>query len=78
MSTSDPVIVEAAVAAVRQGRGGVTRLLTSAYFTFDYHGDELVLTDELRAEVEARIGCKLKEKVFKGLEGEVALIPSRR
>lgn len=78
MGTSDPVMVDAAVAAARQGKGGITRLLTSAYFTFYYEGDELVLTDELRLEVEARLGRRLEEKVFKGLEGEVALVPATR
>ncbi|MEN8719046.1 hypothetical protein [Marivita sp.] len=78
MSTIDPDILDAAVAAARQGKGGITRIITSQYFTFYFEGDEVLLTDEMRLEVEARLGCKLKEKVFKGLEGETALVPSRR
>lgn len=69
-------VVAAAVEAARQGAGGITRILTSAYFTFEFDGEDLVLSDELRAEVEAVLGESLVEAVFPGLEGEIALVPT--
>ncbi len=73
----DPTILEAALAAVRQGKGGITRLLTSDYFTFRYCGEEVLLTQDLRSQLEERLGGPLQEKVFRGLEGEVALVARR-
>lgn len=71
----DSALVNAAVEAAKQGAGGITRIATSQFFTFSYEGEDVVLSDDLRAKVEAQIGEKLVEKVFPGLELEVALVP---
>lgn len=70
----DSEVVAAAVEAAKRGAGGITKILTGQYFTFDFEGEDLILTDELRAKVETALGTKLVEKVFPGLEGEVALV----
>lgn len=76
MPDDDAEVVAAAVEAARRGAGGITRLKTSQYFTFDFEGEDLILSDELRAKVEAELGVPLVEKVFPGFEGEVALVPA--
>lgn len=70
----DSELIAIAVEAAKRGAGGITRTATSKYFTFNVDGDEVVLTDELRAKVESALGVKLVEKVFPGFELEVALV----
>ncbi len=69
-------LIDLAIEAAQQGAGGITRLATSTYFTFQVEGEELVFTKALRAQVEAKLGEPLVERVFAGLEGEVALVPA--
>lgn len=69
-------LINLAIEAAQKGAGGITRLISSTYFTFQVEGDELVFTEELRAQVEATLGEPLIERVFAGLEGEVALVPA--
>lgn len=69
-------LIDLAVEAAQKGAGGITRLISSTYFTFQVEGEELVFTKELRAHVEAKLGEPLVERVFAGLEGEVALVPA--
>jgi hypothetical protein len=73
--TSSDSLVDLAVAAAQNGADGIAKILTSDYFTFNVDGDEAILTDELRAQVEAALGKKLVEKVFPGFEGQVNLVP---
>lgn len=56
----------------------MARLVTSKYFTFPYEGDEVIVTDEVRARVEAAIGEPLVEAVLEGLEGQVTLVPASK
>ncbi|VWC49314.1 hypothetical protein BLA13014_07581 [Burkholderia aenigmatica] len=69
-------LIDLAIEVAQKGAGGITRLITSTYFTFQVEGEELVFTEELRAQVEAKLGEPLVERVFAGLEGEVALVPA--
>lgn len=69
-------LIDLAVEAAQKGAGGITRLINSTYFTFPVEGEELVFTEKLRAQVEAKLGEPLVERVFAGLEGEVALVPA--
>lgn len=72
----DPELVELAVAAARRGAGGITRIATSDYFTFEVEGDEIILTESVRKAVEERLGARLVEHVFPQYLAEVALVPS--
>lgn len=69
-------LIDLAIEAAKKGAGGITRLVASTYFTFQVDGEELVFTEKLRAQVEAKLGESLVERVFAGLEGEVALVPA--
>lgn len=71
---SDPV-VEEAVRLVREAKGGIAKLATSDYFTFEFEGDDMIFGDELRAQVEAALGEKVKEVTLPGLEGQVSIVP---
>ena len=72
VAADDSEVVAEAVAAARQGAGGITKLATSEHFTF---GDDILFSDELRAKVEAELGEPLVEHVFEGNELETALVP---
>lgn len=69
-------LIDLAIAVAQKGAGGITRLISSTYFTFQVEGEEVVFTEELRAKVEAKLGEPLVDRVFAGLEGEVALVPA--
>lgn len=69
-------LIDLAIEAAQQGTGGITRLAVSTYFTFQVEGEELVFTEALRAQVEAKLGEPLVERAFAGFEGEVALVPA--
>lgn len=45
------------------------------YFMFPVDGDEVILSDELRAKVEAQLGEPLVEAILPGLEGQTTLVP---
>lgn len=74
-STSTNAIEIAAAALVKAAAGGVARLGTSKVFTFDYQGDDVVFTPELRAGVETILQERVKEVVLPGLEGQVSIVP---
>ena len=71
----DPVLAEA-VRLVREAKGGIGKLATSDYFTFEFEGDDLIFNDELRAQVEAALGEKVKEVVLPGLELQTSIVPA--
>lgn len=56
----------------------MARLVTSKYFTFPHEGDEVIVNDEVRAQVEAAIGEPLVEATLPGLEGQVTLVPASK
>lgn len=71
-----PTMIEHLVELVREAKGGVAKIATSSYFTFDFNGEsDILFTDELRAQVEAALGEKVKEVVLPGLEGQVSIVP---
>ena len=71
---NDPVVAEA-VRLVREANGGIGKLVTSDYFTFDFEGDDMIFGDELRAKVESALGEKVKEVTLPGLDGQVSIVP---
>lgn len=69
----DPLVL-AMVDSARAADGLIARIATSDYFTFSYEGDEVVVGDELRAQVEAALGEPLVEATLPGLEAQVSLV----
>ena len=49
---------------LQENPGGIARLVTSMYFTYDIDGDEVLFSDEHRAAIESALGVKLEEKVY--------------
>lgn len=71
-----PTMIEHLVELVREAKGGVAKTATSSYFTFDFNGEsDILFTDELRAQVEAALGEKVKAVVLPGLEGQESIVP---
>ncbi len=71
-----PTMIEHLVELVREAKGGVAKAATSSYFTFDFNGEsDILFTDELRAQVEAALGEKVKAVVLTGLEGQESIVP---
>ena len=72
----DADLVAAALAAVQSRE--LARLNVKGglpYFMFPVDGDEVILSDELRAKVEAQLGEPLVEAILAGLEGQTTLVP---
>lgn len=75
----DPALVAAAVAAARDDRKGICKLRRHGIaFTFDFEGEETILTDGMRPFVERALGEELAECVLPGLEGQLNLVPMSR
>lgn len=70
----DDELVEAGVAAAKSS--GIAKIATADYFTMDFEGDDVLVNDELRAQIEAKLGEPLVEAVIPGLEGQVTLVPA--
>lgn len=49
---------------LEQNPGGVTKLVTQLYFTFNVEGDDVIFGDEARTRIEAALGVKLRERVY--------------
>lgn len=74
----DPPLLNAAMQALQDETTGIARLLTHGYFTFELEGKDLLLTEELRAAVETKLGEPLVEIVLPNLAGQVNLLPASR
>ena len=75
----DQALIAAAVAAVRDDRKGISKLRRHGIaFTFEFEGEEAILTDDMRPLVELALGEKLVECVLPGLEGQLNLVPASR
>lgn len=70
----DDELVEAGVLAAKQN--GIARVLTSDHFTMEFEGDDVLVNDELRAQIEAKLGEPLVEATVPGLEAQVTLVPA--
>lgn len=75
MADEDDPVVEEAVRLVREAKGGIAKLATSFYFTFNFDGEDMIFDADLRAKVEAALGEKVKKVTLPGLEGQVSIVP---
>lgn len=73
-SQSENCLITAMVESARTADGGIARIATSDHFTFSFEGDEVVVDEQLRAQVEAALGEPLVEATLPGLEGQVSLV----
>lgn len=69
----DPSLEIPLAALCAEDPGGVARIATQKYFTFDLAGDEAVFTNGMRKRIEEALGFELREVVYPGYEGETAL-----
>jgi len=69
---TDPLLVEI-VTRLALGEYVVTRIVTSKYFTYEIDGHEVVVTDEMKQEMEKLAGAELSEYKPKLFPGERAL-----
>jgi hypothetical protein len=71
--STDPFARAVLEALVQQAPGGITKLATSDYYTYRFEGEELIVSDEHRRNLEELLGCKLTEVTYPGYAGETAL-----
>jgi hypothetical protein len=59
--------------AIARGEDPVRRIITMRWFTYDVEGEDVVVTDELKAKIEALGGSNLVEVKPEGYAGERVL-----
>lgn len=73
LADASPELAAPLEALCRAAPGGVAKLSTQRFYTFDVDGDDAVFTDDMRSRIESELGVKFIETVYPGYEGETAL-----
>lgn len=68
-------MIEHLVAEIRGATGTVARLPGAQYATFDFEGEDMILTDDMKAKVEAALGEPVKEVNLPGFDVQLSLVP---
>lgn len=71
--STDPFARAVLEALAQQAPGGITKLATSDHYTYRFEGDELIVSDKHRRNLEELLGCKLTEVTYPGFALETAL-----